>query len=312
MTFPKISVYGAGGWGTAIASQLARKNDSVTLFARNRNVVDEISNYGTNSRYLGHDIILPENIIPTNDLERVLSSDLLVIAVPSVAFPESLRNLKQHGLKKDVVLLVATKGFASSPARLFSEDIEANFANQYAFISGPNFAREVARGMLTPATIASKDEGLSLRIKRAIESENFLVGTTRDIVTVQVAGALKNVIAIKSGIYNAMGHMENAKAGLITDGLAEIMELSKVLGGDFSSVLLPAVMGDLLLTCYSNTSRNTRFGYEMTLSKNKGEFLKSYNFLVEGRDSAVLAAEIAKKYGLNLRIISAVASSLEG
>lgn len=308
--FKNISVYGAGGWGTALACQLARKNSVVNLFARNRDVVDEILSYSTNSRYLGRDVILPKNIVPTANLSDVLQSDLLVISVPSHSFSETIRKLSDQGLSKETVLLIATKGFASEPTRLLSEDIESVLQNPFAFISGPNFAREVALDMLTPATIACVDEDVAYKIKTTIESENFIVDLTKDIVTVQVAGALKNVIAIKSGIYDAIGHMENAKAGLITDGLAEIMELSKALGGDFSSILLPAVTGDLLLTCYSRTSRNTRFGYEMELSKNKSEFLKNYNFLVEGKDSAILAADLAKKHKLDLPIIFSVAESL--
>lgn len=305
--FKTISVYGAGGWGSALACQIARNYSKVPLFARRIEIIKEISSYNTNSKYLGADIKLPSNIVASNELEHILSSDVIIISVPSYAFIETIKKLKDNGLKEDIVILIATKGLSASPASLFSEQITKIVKNPFAFISGPNFAREVAKNLLTPATIASNDINLANHLKSSIESSNFIVTTTTDITTIQISGAVKNIIAIKSGIYQALGHGENAKAGLITDGLKEIMILSDKFGGRKESMLLPAVMGDLMLTCYSRTSRNTRFGYEFALSDNKEAFLKNYPYLVEGVESVKLIMELAKKHNIrNLDIISSV------
>lgn len=311
--FKTISVYGAGGWGSALACQIAKNYSKVPLFARRIEVIEEISSRNTNTKYLGEDIKLPPNILASNELEPILSSDVIIISVPSYAFIETIEKLKENGLKEDTIILIATKGLSSSPVRLFSDQITKIITNPFAFISGPNFAREVANNMLTPATIASCDINLAKDLKASIESSNFIVTTTTDITTIQIAGAVKNIIAIKSGIYQALGHGENAKAGLITDGLKEIMILSDKFGGKKESMLLPAVMGDLMLTCYSRTSRNTRFGYEFTLSENKEDFLKNYPYLVEGAESVKLIMELASHHHIKgLDIISSVWGDLYG
>ncbi len=309
-SFSSISVYGAGSWGTALACQIARNYHNVGLFGRNINITEEISSRNRNSKYLGEDIILPSNISPCSNIEHIIKSDVIIIAVPSYAFIDTINILKQNGLQKDTVILIATKGVDSSPTALFSQKIQEIIPNQFAFISGPNFAKEVANDMLTPATIASTDLALAKELKKSIESENFIITTTDDIITIQIAGAVKNIIAIKSGIYQAIGHGENAKAGLVTDGIKEVMILSEYFGGKSDSIMLPAVMGDLMLTCYSRTSRNTRFGYEFALSKNKQEFLQNYPYLVEGAESVKLVMEWVKKYSLDLPIISSVYNKL--
>lgn len=310
--FKSIAIYGAGGWGTALACQIARNYAKVPLFTRNELVKTEILLHHTNSKYLGRDINLPLNIAASNSLDDVINSDVIIISVPSYAFTAVINNLKNNGLKEDTIILIATKGLSSDPISLFSDEITKIIKNPFAFIAGPNFAREVASDMLTPATIASKDLMLAKHLKSAIESNNFIITTTQDIETIQIAGAIKNIIAIKSGIYQALGHGENAKAGLITTGLREIMVLSEQFGGQKETLLLPAVVGDLILTCYSKTSRNTRFGYEFALSMDKKNFLQNYPYLVEGVESVKLITELAKTHNITekLPVISSVWNDL--
>lgn len=307
-----IAIYGAGGWGTALACQIARNYPTVLLFTRNKLVKEEIELHNTSSKYLGKDIKLPSNIVVSTSLDDIINNDVIIISVPSYAFTSVINNLKNNGLKEDTIILIATKGLSSNPISLFSDKITQVIKNPFAFISGPNFAREVASGMLTPATIASRDRSLAQHLKSAIESKNFIITTTQDIETIQISGAVKNIIAIKSGIYQALGHGENAKAGLITDGLKEIMILSEKFGGKKETMLLPAVMGDLVLTCYSKTSRNTRFGYEFALSVDKTDFLQNYHYLVEGAESVKLIIELAKTHNImeKLPVISSVWNDL--
>ncbi len=319
ITTKKIAVYGGGSWGTALACQAARRHEEVTLFVRSLDLVKEINQQGTNSKYLG-EILLPRNIRAAAELS--LDLDLLILAVPSSAITQTIELLKHNGLTARTNLLIATKGVAGNPTELLSTRLQSLIPNKVAFIAGPNFAKEVARGFLTNVTIASEDIELANELAGLLESEHFVITTTNDIITVQIAGAIKNIIAIRSGMYDAIGIAggcgENAKAALITQGMQEIAILSKALGGRAETLLEPAVLGDLVLTCYSQTSRNTKFGHDLAwyIKQNKNSkagvatFLANYPYLVEGCESVYLIIELAKKYGLELPTIAAVQASI--
>lgn len=306
--FENILIIGAGSWGTALACQVAKSHKKVTLFSRTKKIVDEILNNRTNSKYL-NDIKLPCNIFPTCEL-NLSNIQLIIIAVPSNAFDELLSTLDKSNLNESTVLLIATKGLSSNPTQLLSKKVKTIFKNEIAFISGPNFAKEVALDLLTYGTIAAENIDLAKDLAASLTTKNFIINPINDIVTIQVAGAIKNVIAIKSGIYEALGYKENAKAGLISEGLREISTLSKVLGGTMDTLIEPAVVGDLALTCYSQTSRNTKFGYSLALNLNNKDFLKNYPFLVEGIHSTKLIIDLIREYKLDLPIVSSVAKDL--
>jgi glycerol-3-phosphate dehydrogenase (NAD(P)+) len=179
-----------------------------------------------------------------------------------------------------------------------------------AFLSGPNLAKELVKNLPSSASIASLDIDVANKIANNLSSKIFTTNVTSDIVTLQVAGALKNIFAIKSGIDLAREQGENARATLIISALKEIATLSKVLGGmqENSNILLEAgVVGDLVLTCYSLGSRNTKFGYELGISSDKKKFLQEYKELVEGREALKLVLDLIKKYNLHMPIISEVA-----
>lgn len=304
-----IGVYGGGSWGSALACQAARKNKRVDLFLRDQNVISEILSDKTNTKYLG-DIILPYNIFPSNSIEIFSEKDLIIIAVPSYAIINVIQKL-HYIVKKDTILCIATKGLVGSPAMLLSDKIARIVQNPTCFIAGPNFAQEVAKGLLTPVTIAALDIKVAQIVADNLASKNFITSVTDDIITIQIAGAVKNIIAIQSGIYDAQGYGANAKAGLITEGLREIILLSRVLGGKMSSVVEYAVVGDLTLTCYSNISRNTKFGYELFKSNHKKDFIINYPLLVEGVEAAKLIKEMIQIYNLTLPLISSIISYLE-
>lgn len=306
--FKNILIIGAGSWGSALACQVARSNARVTLLSRNQKIVDEILTYHTNSKYLGN-AKLPDNIFPTCNID-LSGQEIIIIAVPSHAFNEVLNLLKSASLSSSTVLLIATKGLSGDPTQLISNKIKTLFTNPIAFIAGPNFANEVANNLLTYANIASEDIDLAKNLSIDLMTPNFIINPIDDIITIQIAGCIKNIIAIKSGIYEASGYKENAKAGLITEGLREISTLSKALGGKHDSLIEPAVIGDLILTCYSQTSRNTKFGYELALNNNKIEFLQNYPYLVEGVHSTKLILDLMSKYKLDLPIVYSVAKDL--
>jgi glycerol-3-phosphate dehydrogenase (NAD(P)+) len=190
---------------------------------------------------------------------------------------------------------------------LFSTKMEQEFDNPYAFISGPNFAKEVAVGNFASITITSKDKSLAQQVADELSSEQLDVSVSTDIITVQIAGIVKNIIAIKSGILMAQGYGENARAWLVSKGLEEIAIISKALGGNQESLTLPAVIGDLVLTSYSTTSRNTKFGYEFHQNNYSKEFLANYPVLVEGASAAKLLHSFVSNYNLDLPMTSSVA-----
>ncbi|WP_341793940.1 MULTISPECIES: NAD(P)H-dependent glycerol-3-phosphate dehydrogenase [unclassified Rickettsia] len=311
--FKNIAVYGGGSFGTALACQVARCCNNATLFLRDSEIANEISIKKTNSKYLD-EIILPNNIIATTDLTTVKDFEVIIIATPSIAFDSAIKLLKTSGISPTGILLIATKGFANNPTELLSARVKSILPdNPIAFIAGPNLAKEIANGLLTGVTIASSDKDLADKLAISLASEFFVTTSSDDIITLQIAGAVKNIIAIKSGLYEASGQGENARALLITDALKEIKILSKALGGmqsDPNILFEPCILGDLILTCYSKISRNARFGYELGIQEDKKKFLQEYKGLVEGREAVKLVLDFIRKYNLLMPLISSVALEL--
>ncbi|ALA61788.1 NAD(P)H-dependent glycerol-3-phosphate dehydrogenase [Rickettsia amblyommatis] len=309
--FKNIAVYGGGSFGTSLASLAAQNCNNVTLFLCDEAIAKEILHNKTNVKYLG-DIKLPAHLQATTNLDIIKDFELIIIAVPSYAFDNSIKLLKTRSISKDNTLLIATKGFARNPTALFSDRLKTLLPHSpTAFFAGPNLAKELAKNLPASASIASLDIDVANKIAYNLSSKIFINNVSSDIVTLQVAGALKNIFAIKSGIDLAKKQGENARATLIVAALKEIAILSKALGGmqKNSDILLEAgVVGDLVLTCYSLGSRNTKFGYELGMSSDKKKFLQEYKELVEGSEALKLVLDLIKKYNLHMPIISEVAS----
>lgn len=311
--FKNIAVYGGGSFGTSLASLAAQNCNNVTLFLRDEEIAKEILHKKTNIKYLG-DIKLPAHLQATTNLSVIKDFELIIIAVPSYAFDDSIKLLKTHSISKDNTLLIATKGFARNPTELFSDRLKTLLPHSTTvFFAGPNLAKELAKNLPASASVASLDIDIANKIAYNLGSKNFTTNVTSNIVTLQVAGTLKNIFAIKSGIDLAKKQGENARATLIVSALKEIATLSKVLGGmqegtDTDILLEAGVVGDLVLTCYSLGSRNTKFGYELGISSDKKKFLQEYKELVEGREALKLVLDLIKKYNLQMPIVSEVAN----
>ncbi|WP_316353048.1 NAD(P)H-dependent glycerol-3-phosphate dehydrogenase [Candidatus Trichorickettsia mobilis] len=310
--FQHFAIYGGGSWGTALACAVSKVTKQVDLYLRDPEVIKEILQHRTNSKYFGT-VKLADNILPSNQVSVLKDQEVIIIAVPSTAIIQTINALRDIEISADTVLLIATKGVVGEPVQLLSEKIKSLLPNRIAFIAGPNFASEVVQDLLTSITIACEDIKLAEKIAASVESKNLVTSITADIITVQIAGAIKNIIAIKSGIFDAMGYKRNAKAWLITQGLQEIAVLSQALGGKAETLLQPGVLGDLVLTCYSKTSRNTKFGYELYHQSGHdiNGFLKNYPYLVEGAESVKLITKLANKCGVDLPVITSVAQALK-
>ena len=298
------SVIGAGSWGTALALQLARAGHSVSLWARNADHVEEIRQKGENARYLPG-CALPESIIPTADLEHAVRAgdEMLVCAIPSHAVRDTLTRARPW-VPQEAIVVSASKGIEEETARRMSEVMsEATGAgDRVAVLSGPSFAREVAEALPTALTAAAGDMDHAEFVQHYFASPMFRVYAVDDMVGVEIGGAVKNVIAIATGVSDGLGLGHNARAALITRGLTEISRLAARMGGDPLTVSGLSGMGDLVLTCTGSLSRNRAVGLRLGQGETLDEILGDMQQVAEGVRNTVAIADLAIDLGVELPI----------
>ncbi|OAI03075.1 NAD(P)H-dependent glycerol-3-phosphate dehydrogenase [Methylomonas methanica] len=304
---PSISILGAGSWGTALAVQAARNGCDTLLWGHNPTHIAALKQTGENKRYLPG-VHFPENLQFTDNLtEAVAFSSVLLISVPSHAFRDSLAQIKPM-LSASSRIAWATKGFDCQDGALLSEVaaqvLGANIES--AALSGPTFAQEVAADLPTALTIASTSESFAAQLSERLHNQRFRIYTSNDIIGVQVGGACKNVLAIAAGIADGLGFGANTRAALITRGLTEIMRLGIKLGGQADTFMGLAGLGDLILTCTDNQSRNRRFGLALGQGKDQKYALSEINQEVEGVSAAREAHRLSQKYGVEMPITEQV------
>lgn len=308
-----IAVLGAGSYGTALAILLANNGNRVTLWARQPEQVAQMQKDKANQRYLP-DVAFPDTLTVTADIESALTQnasvkqvDAILIAVPSHAFNQCLEQAKPF-LNRDSQLIWASKGLDPKTGDLLGNALEKElgFSVAHAILSGPTFAKEMAVGMPTAITLASANKKLRKRFAKALHNERFRVYLSKDIVGVQIGGAVKNVIAIGAGIADGMGFGANARTALITRGLAEMMRLGKALGGKRRTFNGMAGMGDLVLTCTDNQSRNRRFGMALGQGKQQTEIEKEIGQVVEGVRNAKEVKMLSDRVGVEMPICNAI------
>lgn len=302
-----VLVLGTGSWGTALAIQLMRNGAPVTLWGHNLQQLSSIRAQGSNERYLPG-IKLPENLQLESDLEVALKgvNDILVV-VPSHAFRSVLESLKPY-VTDASRLMWATKGLESGSGKLLHE-ISAECLTESiptAVVSGPTFAREVAEGLPTAVTVSSRDRQFASDIADRLHSETFRAYTSDDMIGVEIGGAVKNVLAIAAGIADGLGFGANTRSALITRGLAEIMRLGESLGGHKETFMGLAGLGDLVLTCTDNQSRNRRMGLALGEGKTMEQALASIDQVVEGVQTAREVYNLAKREGVDMPITEQV------
>jgi glycerol-3-phosphate dehydrogenase (NAD(P)+) len=302
-----IAIIGAGSWGTALAVHLARGGERVTLWARSAEVVETIRARRRNPWYLS-DVELPAGIDATSDAAAAVdAAALVIVAVPSEFFAATLARL---GVVTAPVVS-ATKGFEPARHRRLSEVVSERWPRTaVAVLSGPSFAREVARAQLTAAVIASRDDALATDLQRRLGSREFRLYTNRDIVSVEVGGATKNVIALATGLADGLGLGENARAALVTRGLAEITRLAVALGGEPATLAGLAGLGDLVLTATGTLSRNRALGMALARGESRADAQRATRMVAEGVPTVVSALALAQRHGVVLPIAAEVAAVL--
>jgi glycerol-3-phosphate dehydrogenase (NAD(P)+) len=299
----RVVVIGGGSWGTAFAWLLAEHGHETTLACRDRAQAEAIAATGHNPRY-----------VPAARLERIAATtiedapvadaDLLVIAVPSSAFAGVIR-----ALPGQCPVLSLTKGLDPTTGQRLSTLVEGR---PVACLSGPTFAEEIAAGLPAAAVIASEDETLALRLQDAINSPTFRVYVNTDITGVEFCGAAKNVMALAAGGVDGLGLGDNAKAGVITRGVAEMARLGTAAGARVETFAGLAGMGDLMVTCWSKLGRNRRAGELIAQGRTAQEAAAEIGQVVEGLNTAPPLRDLARRLSVDLPITEAVCSVLGG
>lgn len=302
-----VAVLGAGSWGTALAVQFARSDRATRLWGRNPERLAAMARDRRNERYLPA-AAFPAALIVEPDLGRALrgARDVLV-AVPSHAFRALLTEIAPH-LAPEMRLAWATKGFelatGSLPHQIAREVLGAERA--VAVLSGPTFAREVGGGLPTAMTIASSHGAFAQALAEDLSSEQFRAYTSTDIVGVEVGGAVKNVLAVGAGLSDGLGFGANTRVALITRGLAEMMRLGLALGARRETFMGLAGLGDLVLTCTDDQSRNRRFGLALAAGRTAAEALEAIGQVVEGYPAAKALHSVAARAGVEMPLCEGV------
>jgi glycerol-3-phosphate dehydrogenase (NAD(P)+) len=312
----KATVLGAGSFGTAMASVLSANFERVTMWARDASLVEQINVGRQNTAYLPQ-LTLSEKIQATSDLKQSLTdSAVVVVAIPS----QGTRSVMQAAapyLHRGVPIVTVAKGIENDTLLTMTEVLESclpeALRDQVAVLSGPSFAKEMVQKMPTVVTIASRSESTAQKAQRLCQSEHFRSYTSTDVVGVQVGGALKNVIAIAAGMADGLGLGHNARAAIITRGLAEISRIAVRMGGQALTLSGLAGMGDLVLTCTGELSRNRRVGFELGRGRALEQVLADMNQVVEGIKTAKSARDLSVKFDVELPICAQVhAIAFEG
>ena len=309
-----VSILGAGSWGTALALQLADNGNNVTLWGRDSALLNEIARTRCNNVYLPG-CKLPRNVrTQDNFAEAVSSCRILVIAVPSTAVSAiTLKIAEEIGARQEGVVMGA-KGIETTSAQLMHEVVGQALEPKVslACLSGPSFANEVAKRLPTAVTISSSDKAFADKVAALFHSRFFRAYTNDDIVGTEVAGAFKNVIAIAAGISDGLGFGANTRAALITRGLSEIRRLARAMGAKSETLNGLAGIGDLVLTCTSDQSRNRRFGLLLAEGLSAEKAGKKIHQATEGVPSAEAAQQLARRYGVELPICEQVNNVVAG
>ncbi|HYE92402.1 MAG TPA: NAD(P)H-dependent glycerol-3-phosphate dehydrogenase [Terriglobales bacterium] len=303
------AVVGAGSWGTALAAHLRRKGLDVRLWAREPEVVAGIRGQRRNPFFLA-DVELPEGLAVSSDVNAVLAgADLVVVAVPSEFVALTLKGIA--GLPAGTPVVSATKGFDPERHVRMTEVVSERFPEAaVAALSGPTFAKEVVLGRPTAAVIASRDAALAARLQEAIGTRELRLYTNGDVAGVEVGGALKNVMAIATGIADGLGLGENARAALITRGLAEITRLAVALGAQPATLAGLAGMGDLVLTCTGSLSRNRALGIALAKGRGLAAHEGETRMIAEGARTVRSALVLAQRHGVALPVCEEVGAVL--
>lgn len=308
-----VAVLGAGSWGTALAALIARNGHRPVLWGRDAAVIAAIEGEGENPRYLPG-AALPGGLRATTSLHEALAdADIVLVAVPSHAFAETLHALAGL-LPPDAGVAWATKGFEPGSGRFLHEVAREVLGEDVplAVVTGPSFAREVAQGLPTALTVHGDQPDFAQQVAEVLHGPTFRAYTGDDMLGAELGGAMKNVLAVATGVADGMELGLNARAGLITRGLNEMLRLNVAIGGKPETLMGLAGLGDLVLTCTGDLSRNRRLGLALGRGQEIGEAVREIGQVVESIQTADEVMRQADRHGVELPIASNVRDVLHG
>ena len=300
-----ISVIGAGGWGTTLACLLSNKGYDVTLWVREKNVAEEINNTRINSAYLP-DITLPDDLRITHSIDDAVKKARYVLNAVPAQYTRAVFKEAFPFIPDQAIIISASKGIERGTLLTVSCILKELSARPVAVLSGPSFAKEVIKKLPAAVTLATEDKNIGFILQEMFNINNFRVYTHDDIVGVEIGGALKNVMAIASGISDSLGLGNNARASLITRGLVEMIRLGVAMGAKEKTFSGLSGIGDLVLTCTSPLSRNYTVGIKLGQGMKLKEILDQTKSVAEGVATAESAFELSKKYNIEMPIIEQV------
>ncbi len=302
----EVGIIGAGQWGSTLSLLASRNNVRVTLYDQNQELIKSIQSSRKNIRYLPEKISFPENIFVTSDIEIVTKPDLLLFVIPSKAIRNLCQTIKPF-IRNEHMILHGTKGLEPHTFLRMSEIIsqETN-CKKVGVLSGPNIAIELALGQPGATVIASANKNVIESAQQIFASSQFRVYGNEDLLGVEWAGSLKNILAIAAGINNGLGFGSNVLSMLITRGLSEMSRVIQSIGGHSNTLIGLAGIGDIITTCTSPLSRNFRAGQMLTKGKTRTEIEKELAMTVEGFNTIEVIAELAEKKNLDLPITQAL------
>ena len=302
-----FSVYGAGSWGTALAIQLARNSINTQLWGHRPEQLLLYNKARKNIDYLPN-TDFPEALSCHNNIEQLTKhSEYQLIVVPSHGFRQLLKQLKPF-LNSNHKLLWATKGLELDSGKLLHQLVEETLPQikNYGLVSGPTFAAEVAQGLPTAMTVAANSESLAETTATAFQSESYRVYTSDDIIGVELGGAIKNVLAIAAGIADGLGFGANARTAIITRGFAEIIRLGQAMGAKSETLMGLSGIGDLILTCTDDQSRNRQLGLALGSGKSLSQAIQDIGQAVEGAKTSQSIKQLAQRANIEMPICFAV------
>jgi glycerol-3-phosphate dehydrogenase (NAD(P)+) len=305
----KIGVIGAGAWGTTLAMLLADKGHEVTLWMYEKDLADETARTRENRVYLPG-FTLPSSITVTSSMEAVAANKTLVLSVVPSHTARTVAKQFAPLLSKNAIIVSASKGIEIDSlmplSDVFRDILSKELHNRLCFLSGPSFAKEVAQKMPTAVALASYDPAIGRKAQEIFSNAYFRVYTNPDVIGVELAGSLKNVVAIAAGVLEGMGYGYNTMAALLTRGLAEMARLGVAMGGNLQTFSGLAGMGDLVLTCTGGLSRNRTLGVRLGKGEKLNDIMSSVKTVAEGVKTCRAARDLAKKYNIDMPVVDEV------
>jgi len=304
--WPRAAILGGGSFGTALSVLLSPKLDEILLFDKDRELIDSINKDHRNIHYL-REVELPENVRATSDPEEVAAFPLVLFVVPSAATRKVASALYHAKLPPETTILSCSKGIEFESGKRLSEVISEFFPKAHiAAMSGPTHAEEIAQGLATAAVIASTDADLAADLQNLFTLPRFRSYTSDDVAGVELGGAIKNTYAIAAGIAHGLGLGDNASAALVTSALAELTRLGTRLGGRPETFAGLSGVGDLIVTCYSEHSRNHKVGFELGKGATLQHILDNLGMVAEGVPNTRSTHRLARRYDIRTPILDAV------